>query len=272
MVKSVRNPSSLILNLFFVGMLIWWLSINQRGLENTNENYYFVVLQGALPVLAGILGILTGRRWGGFRSEIGKALTYTSIGLVTWGIGNLIFSYYNLFLDSEVPYPSIADAAYILSWPLWTIGIVSLFRTTGAKFGARSVYGKVILLIVPVLVAAFSYYILVIVARQGIVSTYEDSIKTFFDLAYPVGDLVILTVVTLLYSLSFRYLGGYFKWPILILLAGFAINYFGDVSFSYTTTKETYFSANWVDLIFTTAMFLIGLGVTLFRIPQEEKR
>ena len=102
-------------------------------------------------------------------------------------------------------------------------------------------------------------------ARDGVIDTSDSEIlKLFFDFAYPVGDLLILTVVTLVYSLSYRYLGGIFKNAVYLILLGFILMYLADFAFSYTTTTETFYPANWVDLLFTTAMFIIVLGVSQF--------
>jgi hypothetical protein len=259
-----KNISSIILGAIYFGILIWWFSIGSRDLVDTAENFYFGIALGIFPILGGVLGLINAREWGGFQSAIGRTLTCLSLGLITWGVGTLIFGYYNLFLESSVPYPSLADAAYIVSWPLWTLGIISLFKATGAKFQLKKIGGRVLLFVIPLLAIVLSYYLLFVLARGGGFVIDSDGLKAFFDIAYPIGDIVILTVTALLYSLSFGYLGGYFKLPILIILAGFVVNYIADFSFSYTTTKETFFVASWVDMVFATAMFLIGFGVSMF--------
>lgn len=272
MERKGKNLFSLTLVLFYIGMLVWWYSIRSRELIDTNENFYFGIAIGIIAVLGAIFGFLNARRWGGFQSAIGKTLTLLSSGLITWGIGTLIFGYYNLALESAVPYPSLADAAYIVSWPLWAIGVITLFKATGARFQLKKLGGRVLFLMIPIITILLSYYLLFVVAKGGEFAFDGSGLKVFFDLAYPIGDIVILTLAVLLYGLSFRYLGGYFRVPILIILTGFLVNYLADFSFSYTTTKETFFVAGWVDMIFTTAMFLLGLGVSLFDIKAHSEK
>ncbi len=77
------------------------------------------------------------------------------------------------------------------------------------------------------------------------------------------ADRLILSLSAMLYSLSYNYLGGKFKKVIYIILAGFILNYIADFSFSYTTTLGTFYTASWVDLLFTLAMFSLCLGVTM---------
>lgn len=254
---------------FFILLVIGWVLIATQGLENTAQNFFYGAALGVLPCLASVFGFINSNKWGGLKSSMGKSIFFLSAGLLTWGIGTLVFAYFNIILQIEVPYPSLADLFYIVSWPLWVIGMINLSRATGVKFQLKTVIGRVTLFLAPILIAGLSYYLLIIVARDGVILyTPEDLLKVFFDLAYPIGDIAILTIALLVYGLSFKFLGGLFKWPILFVLVGFVFNYLGDFSFVYTVTKETFFVANWVDLIYTLAFFCIGLGVSLIN-PQR---
>lgn len=252
-------------------MLLWWIAIKFTGLVDVKQNFLYGATQGILPILGAIGGFINSKKWGGFRSSIGKSVIFLSTGLLTWGIGTLVFAYYNIVLNLEVPYPSLADLFYIISWPLWVYGIINLSKATGVKFQLENIKGRLVFFIIPIISIVLSYYLLIVVARDGIIITSSEFLKTFFDLAYPIGDIIILTSVLLIYGLSFKYLGGYFKWPIIMILAGFMFNYFGDFSFIYTVTKETYYVANWVDLLYTIAFFLLSMGIVLMNPDKISK-
>lgn len=254
----------------FIAMVLWFLVINISGQQNTLNNFLYGTALGVLPVLASLFGFVNAKSWGGSHSAMGRATTFLSSGLFTWGIGTLVFAYYNIILNVDVPYPSLADAFYIVSWPLWAVGMVNLSKATGVRFQLKKISGRLIFFIIPIITILLSYYVLIVIARDGLFYFSESLLKIFFDLAYPIGDVVILSIALLIYGLSFNYLGGRFKWPILIVLMGFVFNYLADFAFSYTTTQETYFVANWVDLIFTITLFFIGLGVSLLN-PNYEK-
>lgn len=263
--KKTRNHffSEVIVSIFAV-MIVWWLLIAARHLQNTVENFLFGATLGVLPIVGALFGLTNAQRWGWLKSSMGKATLFLSAGLITWGVGTLVFAYYNIVLQIAVPYPSLADAFYIMSWPLWGIGIFHLSKATGAKYGLNSLVGKYILLFVPLVVVILSYYLLVVVARGGMFHfTDSGMLKIFFDLAYPIGDIIILTMATIIYGLSYNYFGGRFKSAIYLILIGFVINYIADFSFSYTTTIETFYSGDWVDLLFTTAMLLLSLGIVM---------
>lgn len=266
MIKSMKlfaSGFSKTILFLFLALVVWWISIAMRGMANTTENYWYGIVEGLLPSIAAFFGFANARQWGGIKSAMGKAVNLLSIGLLTWGIGTIIFGYYNVVLQVAVPYPSLADAFYIVSWPLWAVGMIYLSRATGARFQLRTLSGKAMLFLIPILTTIGSYYVLIVVARQGTLGFVENLVTNFFDLAYPIGDIVILTVALLIYGLSFKYLGGFFKLAIIIVLTGFVLNYIGDFSFVYLTTQGTYFVADWVDLVYTVAFFCLSLGVIL---------
>ena len=260
---KTKNFSNVTVSLIAIVMGFLWLYINAYGLMDTQVNYIYGLLLGVLPVTGALFGYFNSNRWGGLSSSLGRSIFFLSSGLLTWGVGTLVFAYYNIALQVAVPYPSIADLFYILSWPLWAFAMVNLSAATGVKFALKDLSGKISLLVIPIFIALISYYLLIVIGRGGALDLTGGMVKVFFDLAYPIGDVVILTIATLIYGLSLKFLGGMYKIPIVIILLGFSFNYFADFFFSFTTTNETYFVGNWVDLIFTAAMFLLSTGVSL---------
>jgi hypothetical protein len=262
-----------ILFVFFGVLVVWWLSIFLRHKENTLENYLYSLAYGMIPLVWGFLGIYISKFWGRFQSVMGKSVFFLSLGLVSWSIGNLIFAYYNIILNVEVPYPSIADYVFVLSFPLWVIGMVHLSKASGMLFSLRRLKGRALLFFIPVAIAFLSYYLLFVVARGGEIDVNGGLEKLIFDIAFPVGDVLVLSFCLLLYGLSSAYLGGRYKLSIVMTLLGFVFAYITDFSYSYTTTTGAFFVGNWVDLLYTCTFFLLALGVTSFdpRISDEER-
>lgn len=260
---------SCFLLVYFASMVLWWLVIFLTDQKDSPMNFQFVLAYGLIPFFGGLLGIFKARQWGLFKSSLGRALFFLSCGLITWSGGETIWSYYNLVLHVEIPYPSWADASFIVSWPFWIMGVYFLSSATGAKFGLKKKSGQLQLVLIPLVAIAVSYYLLVIVARDGSWTSGGGLLKVFFDFAYPILDIVILTEALLVYGLSLKFLGGRFKWPVRIILLGFVVNYFADFLFSYMTTIETYFNGSYPDLLFAIAMFLLSLGVNSFNIGDD---
>lgn len=259
---SIRDVVILVLVAMYVVFLAWFLKLrlnNQtEGIENLLTNFY-----GLIPLIGGLYGLLVARHWGGRHSAVGRAVVFLSLGLITWATGIAIWLFYNFILHVEIPYPSWADAAFIISWPLWSIGVIFLSMATGAKFGLRKVGGKIMLFMIPLVVIILSYYFLVVVARGGEFELSTQFLQIFFDLAYPIGDIVILTLATLIYGLSFKYFGGKYRYAINLILAAFVLNYLADFTFSYTTTTETYYNGSLADILFATTMTVFSVGIAL---------
>lgn len=256
------------LTFYYIVIVIWWFLLFASKQQDSSSNFYFVFVYGLIPFFGGLFGLVKVPTWGGLRSSMGKALALLSLGLITWSGGETIWSYYNLVRHIEIPYPSWADLSFIISWPLWIAGILFLSRATGAKYGLRSRNGRVQLILIPIIAIIVSYYLLVVIARGGSLTSGGGLLKIFFDLAYPGLDVVVLTVALLVYGLSFEFLGGKYKFPVIITLLAFVINYFADFSFSYTTTVGTYYNGNYSDLLFLTAMFVMGIGINQFDIKK----
>lgn len=261
----MKSKSVKLLVAYFASIAIYWFA-NFFLTEGANTStYWYQFFFGLIPLVGGLTGLISvARKWGGFKSQLGRALSFLSLGLITWGIGQMFWSYYTIRQIAEVPYPSWADASYIVSWPFWIVGMVNLSKATGIKFGLRHLKGKLLLFVIPTLAILASYWLLFLVARGGEIDTASGSLKLFFDLAYPIGDVVILTAGLLVFGLSFNYLGGKFKTSILAIVSGFVLNYLTDFTFSYTTTKETYYNGHWVDLMFPAVMFLLAYGILSF--------
>lgn len=267
--KLKLNKVLYFLSFYYFFIVVWWFILLFTSQKHGLNNFLFVFVYGLIPFCGGVFGLMNSKRWGLFHSAMGKALFFLSLGLITWSGGETIWSYYNIVLNVSVPYPSWADASFIISWPFWIAGVIYLSIATGAKYGLRSKHGKIQLLLVPILAFIISYYLLVTIARQGILTDGNGALKIFFDIAYPVLDVIVLVTAALVYGLSFRFLGGRFKLPVILLLFTFVINYFADFSFSYTTTVGTYYNGNYSDLLFATAMFILSFGVNSFILKDD---
>lgn len=255
------TKASKIIVAYFVLIAVWWFALYELDIKYTIHNYVYQLAFGFIPLAGGICGIFKSKKWGFLSSKVGRAVFFVAVGLISWGLGQMAWSFYNIVLAVEVPYPSWADAGYILAVPFWAVGIAYLSKATGAVFSLRKAHGKIFLFLFPLLASIASYYLLFVIARGGSIAFDEGMLKLFFDLAYPIGDVAILTLALLIYGLSFKYLGGKYKIPIITLIAGFVLMYLTDFTFSYVTTVGTYYNGHWVDLLFPTVMAVLSFGL-----------
>src|ERR1700722_3328613 len=88
---------------YFAVMVVFWAWLFLTHHKGGNLNYWYSFLFGLIPLLGGIAGMIRANIWGGLRSSLGKAVFFVSLGLVLWGFGETIWSYYNFF--KHVPAP-----------------------------------------------------------------------------------------------------------------------------------------------------------------------
>jgi hypothetical protein len=250
---------------FLSFLIIFWVFLYFTGSKEGTLNYTYSFLFGLIPLIGGLVAIINSRVWGRFGSAVGKAVFFIGLGLFLWGTGETIWSYYNFFLSEPAPYPSLADIGFAPSIFFYGLGAVYLSKATGAKYGFRNNLAKVFVFLGSFVILAAAYYVLIVVARGGIlVPEGEDPLKAVLDIAYPLGDFLALAISVIISGLSFKYFGGKYIYSILSILLGLGVMFVADSVFSYSTTVQTYYNGDFGDLLLTLGLFFITFGVLGF--------
>ena len=148
-----------------------------------------------------------------------------------WGIGEVVWSVYEVGLGVSVPFPSAADAGFLLAIPLGVAGVFA-FTSAPSRLTTR---GEALL--AGAIIAAS----LVFVAWSlGLRAVYDSSSASpaaqLIGVAYPVGDIVTITVLVL----ALRRARTGERGRMLLLLGGLAANAFADSAFAYLTANGSY--------------------------------
>jgi hypothetical protein len=255
-----------VVSIYFVGMVLLWAAVLVQGSKTANINYWYSFLFGLIPLAAGFVGMVKSKVWGRFRSALGRAVFFVSLGLFCWGFGESIWAYYNFFRHVPAPYPSIADIGFAPSIFFWLVGTIYLAKASGAWLALRrSRRAQLFTAAAVVGISALSYFLLIHVARGGVLVPQDEStLKTVLDIAYPLGDFLAANLAFIVLVLSFKYLGGVYRPAIAAVLAGLFAMFVGDVIFSYATTVGTYYNGDWGDLLLCVGLFLLSFGVLGF--------
>jgi len=149
----------------------------------------------------------------------------------SWGIGEVIWSVYEVGLGIAVPFPSAADAGYLLAVPL-AVGGVFAFTSAPSRLTTR---GEALLA-----GAIVALSLLFIAWAMGLGQVYSSSPASpaakLIGLAYPLGDIVTITVLVLAIRRARRTeLGRMF-----LLLGGLASAALADSAFAYLTANGTF--------------------------------
>ncbi|MBI2314558.1 hypothetical protein HYU93_00640 [Candidatus Daviesbacteria bacterium] len=262
MLKTLNKEwSAKIATVFFVFMTIWWLTIFLPGSKETFQNYLFAATYGLICLWGGSWGLIISKKWGGFSSAIGRAIIFFSLGLLAQEFGQLVFSYYNIFLKIEIPYPSLADVGFFGSIPFYIFGMAYLAKAAGSKFSLNTITNKLQIVVVPVSMLMISYLLFL----KGYEFDFSDPLKVFLDFGYPFGEAFYISVAILAYFLSRKLLGGVMKSRILLLIGAFVMQYLADFNFLYQNSQGTWVNGGYGDYIYFLAYFVMTLGLIQFR-------
>src|SRR3990167_314203 len=106
-----------------VGLIFWAFVLQALPDKSTIWNYLFNSGIGISYLTAGIAGIVLGGKLKA-QPKISKALLFMGMGVSSYGIGWIIWTFYNIFLKVEIPVPSVADIFFILLFiPLAAYGL-----------------------------------------------------------------------------------------------------------------------------------------------------
>ena len=193
----------------------------------------------AVPLVVAVTCIRRGLRLSG-PLKASWVLLGASCG--AWGIGQTIWTIYETGLGREVPFPSWADAGYLAAVPLAVAGLLVMPAAAQSMAGlARNILDGVM-----VALALFcTSWILVLgplFAAGG-----ENLLSTILGLAYPVGDVVTITML-IFALLRARQGGEAARQPLYLIGLGLTGIALADSGFVYLTSQTSYTSGSLIDI------------------------
>ena len=171
------------------------------------------------------------------------AWTVITIAMACWTFGEV---WYAIF-EPET-YPSMADAGYIAFYPLLYIGIVLLLRSRARSIGGTLwLDGATAALAAGALGAAVIFELV-----QGTTEGSTSVVVT--NLAYPLGDVLLLSAVFGVFSLT-----GWRPGPRWLLLGlGVLSTAAADAVYLFQSAEGTYVEGTWLDILWPLALLLIA--------------
>jgi diguanylate cyclase (GGDEF)-like protein len=231
-----------VLLLCYLGVLI------ERGRGATST-----VLDGwsvdAFEVVASLLCIARGLT----RRRGRAAALILGCSLLVWAVGDIVLTVESLG-GATPPTPSLADVFYLAFYPLAYVAVVIFMRGQVRRLTAPNwLDGAVAGLGAAAVCAAFAFHSI-------LVSTGGSVAATITNLAYPIGDLLLLALVvggTAVLSNGRRA-------PWLLLASGIALNVAGDTFNLFQTTAGTSTVGRIFDgIAWPTAILLMSMAVWL---------
>lgn len=243
----------------FIVFSVTWLYIQQFDVEVSRDlrqlwgHSYFI-----LPVFGGIAGLFIFRRWGGYKSLMGKTILVLSVGLLFQSFGQIYSSYYVFFNDVESPpYPAIGDIGFFGSVLVYIYGVILLSRLSGFRFSIQKVHNKIWAFIIPASMLCVSYFLFL----RGYEFDWSNKIKIFLDFGYPLGQAFYVSVAILSLLVSRNLLGGILKKPIWLLIFALIFQSLSDFVFIFQATAGTWYVGGVNDYMYLISYFLMTLAL-----------
>lgn len=194
--------------------------------------------------------------WESFRSKLSIIWLCFALGSTFWFLGELSWAVYTVILNSEQPYPSFADAFWVIGYFPFIIAIYSyiqLLRPALSKNIFRYAFISAVVIGLAVFVPLLFF---AINAEEGLWALA-------LDFMYPALDIVLFSGAhsVLLVFLLTR-LRGKMELPWLLMSLAIFMILVGDALFSYATILDVYwaFPAHPLELFFHFGYMLMLLA------------
>src|ERR671921_78733 len=198
--------------------------------------------------------VTRGRRW---------APVLLGLGILSWVLGQAIFTYYEWVLGQPPPLPSIADVGYLSVYPFLLLGIL-LLPARPIPVASRTRIALDGLMAMTAAVTFSWYFILGPVMQQGSETTLAKAVSS----AYPLAGIVLIACLIILASRP----GEHSLRPAVRLLTlGLSLIVIADSNFAYWSLHDAYATGTLPDVGWSLGYMLVALGAFAAQLaPSEE--
>jgi len=219
------------------------------------KDFMYLFSNAFPPFIAGVAVIVSAfaliKYWGEPGDKFFRIWLGFHLGMAFWFLGEVGWAVYTLLLNVEIPYPSIADA-------FWLIGYVPLFIALYLYVRAfRFSIPKLMHATADVVVSIVSLFLFSFLVTQILVAAAEETTTLAVDIAYPTLDLALFSI-SILGLLVFA--KGKIARAWLLINGAVLMNVVADVLFSYTTLQGAYYNGHFLELFFHWGYILFALA------------
>ena len=198
-----------------------------------------------------------------FAGRLRWGWTFIGLGVLSWGLGQACWVYLETFRGDEAPFPSIADIGYLGLVLFTPIGLLILPSAAQALANrARSVLDG-LMVAASLLLMAWIFVIDPLIEAGG-----DNPLALYVSLTYPLGDVVIVTIVV--YMLALQRLRGPATGQLVLVGAGIVAFAISDIGYAYLSLIGAYASGGVTDIGWFAGFALILLAARKPLAPAQE--
>lgn len=267
--QLLKSKIQIFVTLVFIGFFIWWISFQPVVTGQGLSVQWFGATYGVIALFGAIIGFIAAHKWGGFKTVIGRSLTFFALSLLAQEAGQLIYTYYIYVSKIQIPYPSWGDAAYFSSVLLYIYAAILLAKAAGIKYAFKSAARyKAIAVLVPIIMLGIAYRVFLYHQQYNL----HKPLTVFLDFGYPTGEAIYISLALTAFLLSRKLLGGVMRAGILIVILALAVQYFSDFTFLYMSNKGSWQTGHWNDLSYMIAYFVMTTAMIKFLLTYKGLR
>ena len=186
-------------------------------------------------------------------SPYSKTFGFLAVGVGLWFTAEIIWTYYQLGLGIETPFPSLADGFWLAGYVPLTYHLYRIYKTVTKK-----VTGGDTMVVMSALVAAMLAFLLYLIF--GISGQHQSVLELIINLAYPVLDaMLLIPAIVILWSFR-RGEPAYTHWVMISMFIIFVT--VADIGFDYALAvdEDSASRQEWVWDMFYNAGYLSIAG------------
>ena len=200
----------------FIVLTIYWLASYPYidSLLSSKFLFLFSNIYGVVAAWGGVWALIVARQWKTSKN-ISRALLFFGVGLLLQEFGQLSYAVYWQVLDVAIPYPSVGDIGYFGSVISYFFAALFLAKASGVTFRLRSLQAVVLAVLIPAGFLSVSFFLFL----QGAEFDFNNPVRLFLDLGYPIFDAMYVSIAILTYLLT-RDSGGRLRGQVFTILFG----------------------------------------------------
>lgn len=204
-------------------------------------------------LVAGATGLIAIAKSRYVAAERRRAWAFGGAAMLAWAVGNFAWSYYELIQQQEVPFPSAADAGYLLLLPLGAAALLALIVGGPAATSRLRTSLDGLIIVSAMLFVAYALFLRSI----GEYALQQDGILAkVVAFAYPTGDVFLLSLMVLVLPRVQATSRKSLAW----ISAGLLAFTVADVGFWYFTAEGTYQSGSITDIGWLLGFLLLAFA------------
>lgn len=220
--------------------------------ENISVRTAFGDISVTVASCFGVAGLIYALQNSGKQEKnIRLAFALMALGLIFDFLAEVAWTTSEVVLH-EQPFPSFADALYLMYYPLFALGVMFLPADRLSKREQNKIIIDIVIIMAAATLIFWDFIISPIIVNGG-----ESILALALSIAYPALDIVLLFA---LIELLYRRWNSLHLVPMLFFIAAITVSIISDIYFSIQSSTETYISGGLIDLGYVLSYFFFGLA------------